>query len=343
MEQYGFFDLSERYEQLSKQGDPLEKLNAMIDWKIFRPLLKRALNKKKVKKSNAGRPAYDPLFMFKIVVLQNLYNISDDQTEYQIRDRLSFMRFLGLHSGSRVPDSKTIWLFKETLTRGDVLEKLFMRFDRFLSEQGFSARVGQIVDASIIPVPRQRNTREENAQIKAGEVPEEWQAKPEKLRQKDVEARWTKKLGQTYYGYKNHINVDVKHKLIRKQVVTSANVPDIMVFDQLLDKKNKGKRIWGDKAYRGKRASDALGDRYKDRIHERATTGQWLPEYQRRENVRRSKVRVRVEHVFGFMANSMGGKFMRCIGMRRARAKLTMMNLVYNFCRYEQLQRVGVF
>jgi IS5 family transposase len=165
-----------------------------------------------------------------------LYNLSDEGLEYQILDRLSFMRFLGLRVGSRVPDAKTIWLFREQLTEAGVAERLFRQFDKFLDEHGFTARKGQIIDASIVAAPRQRNSREENSQIKQGRIPQDWEQA--KKRQKDTDARWTKKNGKTYYGYKNHLNVDVKHKFIRSYSVTDAAVHDSRVFAELLDETN---------------------------------------------------------------------------------------------------------
>ena len=153
--------------------------------------------------------------MFKVLVLQSLYNLSDDQTEYQIRDRISFMRFLGLGLGDRVPDAKTIWLFRNQLAERELMKKLFERFDRFLSGQGFQAKGGTRVDASWVEVPRQHNKRQENEEIKASQLPKSFQENPYKARQKDTDARWVKKNGTNYYGYKNHAQVDVKSKFIR--------------------------------------------------------------------------------------------------------------------------------
>jgi len=146
--------------------------------------------------------------MFKLLILQSLYNLSDDQMEFQIIDRLSFKRFLGFKSSDRVLDSKTIWKFRETLIEEGVIEALFFRFNQALDDQSVFAKTGQIIDASFVEVPRQRNTLEENKQIKQGQTPEAWKAKPNKLRQKDRDARWTKKNKMSFYGYKNHIKVD---------------------------------------------------------------------------------------------------------------------------------------
>ena len=214
MLQSGFFDLSERYRKLSELGDPLEAIHAVVDWERFRPILRKV--RKRDRQSNAGRKPFDVVPMFRVLVLQSLYNLGDDQTEFQIRDRFSFLRFLGLTPEGRVPDAKTIWLFREALKEKGLIDKLFAEFDATLAEQGYCARKGMVIDARIVEAPKQRNTREENGLIKQGLMPADWQDDPAKMRQKDLEARWTKKHGRNYFGYKNHVNVDVKHKLIER-------------------------------------------------------------------------------------------------------------------------------
>jgi len=338
MGQPGFFDLDERYQSLSKCGDPLEVLEREIPWESFRPTLKKAL--KKPRKSSAGRKAFDPVMMFKIVVLESLYNLSDQQMEFMVRDRLSFMRFLDLGLDERVPDEKTIWLFKDTLAQKKVTEKLFARFDGFLAGNGYAAKKGQIVDASFVEVPRQRNTRRENQIIKSGDVPGDWSGSPHKLCQKDTDARWTRKNGVSYFGYKNHVNTDVKHKLIRKWTVTPASTHDSQLLEALLDKDNSRKAIWADSAYRSKKISGKLKGRYVNQIHYKGYRGSPLSEAKKQVNQKRSKTRARVEHVFGFQVGSMGGKLIRCIGLTRASYKIGMRNLTYNMCRYTQLLRL---
>lgn len=333
--QRGFFDIQDRYEALSRAGDPLEKLSAMVPWESFRYLIKKALARKD--RSNGGRPPFDDVLMFKILVLQALYNLSDDQVEYQIRDRLSFMRFLGLEMDGRIPDAKTIWLFRETLAQANAVPKLFARFDRHLGERGLMANGGQMIDASIIPVPRQRNDRDENEAIKAGEIPEDWEAAPAKLRQKDVDARWTMKNNQNFYGYKNHINVDRNHKLIRKYQVTDACVHDTNMFDGVFDKKNTAKDIWADSAYRTKaREADLAARGYRSHINHKGTRSHKLSKAKQDTNTRRSRVRARVEHVFGRQF-AMGGKLLRTIGIIRATATIGIKNLVYNMQRFVHL------
>jgi IS5 family transposase len=231
--QPSFFDRERRAAKLSELGDPLVRLNAEIDWEAFRADLNRV--HEKVRKSNAGAKPIDVVLMFKVLVLQQLHNLSDDRIEYQIGDRFSFMRFLGLELEDRVPDAKTVWVFRERLKELAWVEVLFARFHEQLAAKGYVARAGQMIDATFVEVPRQRNSREENAQIKAGEPPVGWEEHPAKQRQKDVDARWTKKNEENHYGYKNHINADEGHKLIQDYEVTDAAVHDSQVFETLLD------------------------------------------------------------------------------------------------------------
>ena len=190
----GFFDVDERLRRLSDLGDQLLAFTAAVDFEMFRPELTRALAY--ADGSQGGRPPFDPVMMFKILVIQAANALSDERTEFLINDRLSFMRFLGLGLSDRVPDARTIWLFREKLTRAEAIKPLFDRFDAALREAGYVAMGGQIVDASLIAAPKQRNTEEEKKAIKDGRIPEAWKAKPAKLRHKDRDARWTVKFSK---------------------------------------------------------------------------------------------------------------------------------------------------
>ncbi len=345
MAQMGFFDLSDRYASLDAKKDPLVEINAVLPWEEFRPLLESVWRKpENERKSNAGRKPMDAVLMFKTLVLSALYNLSDDQVEYQIRDRLSFMRFLDLGLGDRVPDAKTVWLYREALAQAGKVEDLFTLFDGHLARQGYIARGGQILDASIVPVPRNHNTRDENAAIKADEEPEGWENKLAKRSQKDVDARWTKKHGKSHYGYKNHVNVDRKHKLIRRYHVSDAAVHDSQVVDELLMRGNTASGVWADAAYRSEEIEAKLRARgLISRIHRKGKRGKPLTEQAMKSNRTKSSVRVRVEHVFGAQANDMGGTLVRTIGLARAKAKIGMKNLVYNIRRLGQLHRLNPF
>ena len=337
MSQPGFFDLDERYEKLNER-DPLIHLNQLINWECFRPTLNKV--RKKKGKNKAGRKGFDVVLMFKVLVLQHLYNIADDETEYQIRDRYSFCRFLGLTPEGKIPDSKTIWLFRERLVKLEIMETLFSDFNFQLDQQGYQARKGQIVDASFVDVPRQRNTREENAQIKAGKTPERFQENPHVGAQKDVDARWTKKNQETHYGYKNHTAVDNQHKFIRNYQVTSAEVHDSQVFVDLLTE-NSSKDVWADSAYRSEAAEKALAERqYRSHVHKKGRRNKPLTEREKQANKRKSRIRARVEHVFGSISNEQGGLYFRVIGLARIAVKVGMMNMVYNMRRLVTLHRM---
>ena len=228
--------LGDRYAGLDKFGDPLVLLKKTIPWELFRRELTSLWRKpEEHRKSNAGRPSWDEVLMFKVLALQQLYNLSDDQIEYQIRDWLSFMRFLDIGIEDRVPDAKTVWLFREKLAKAGKVKFLFDRFDAYLRDNGYLAMGGQIVDASIVPVPIGRNSRDENEAVKAGRTPKGWNKKPRKKRQKDMDARWTKKHGKSHFGYKNHINVDRRHKLIRDYEASCASVHDSQKLDDLVE------------------------------------------------------------------------------------------------------------
>ena len=345
----GLFDVDERLTKLTVLGDPLVELNAMIDWEAFRGDIEKAREnaRESARKSAAGAKAIDAVLMFKIMVLQQLNNLSDDRIEYQIRDRLSFMRFLGLALEDRVPDAKTVWLFRETLKQQGAGEGLFKRFDEQLAAKGLVDKGGQMIDATFVEVPKSRNSREDNARIKAGELPEGWDkddpATVHMRRQKDTDARWTKKNQETHFGYKNHINADAKNKLIRAYAVSAASVHDSQVFDELLDQstddEGKKRAAYADSAYRSTEQEERLqAYGIESQVCEKGVRGTPLTEEQKATNRVKSKIRVRVEHVFGAQAQ-MGGHVVRTIGMARARVKIAMLNLVYNMRRFVLLCR----
>ncbi len=343
MGQMGFYDVANRYAGLDAKADPLVKLNAMVPWGDFRSRLETVWRgPPEERKSKAGRKPWDTVVMFKAIVLCELYNLSDEQFEYQLRDRLSFMRFLGLGLEDPAPDATTVWLYREQLVRAELVDELFDAFDAHLKAQGWLAMGGQMIDASIVPVPKQRNTRDENAAIKAGETPEGWDDKPAKSRQKDTDARWTRKHGKSHYGYKNHVNVDRRHKLIRRYKVTDASVHDSQALDDVLDDDNTASDVWADSAYRSAEIEGKLEERgLKSRIHRKAHRNRPLTKREQQGNRTRSKVRARVEHVFGAQSNDMGGTLVRCIGIARAKTRIGIKNLAYNMRRVVQLDALA--
>jgi IS5 family transposase len=344
MGQMGFFDVAKRYAGLDGKNDPLLRIDALVPWGSFRARLEAVWRRPAAaRKSKAGRKPWDAIVIFKAIVLCELYNLSDDQVEYQLRDRLSFVRFLGLGLEDPVPDAKTVWLYREQLAQAGVIESLFDDFDGHLKRQGYLAMGGQIIDASIVPVPKQRNHRDDNARIKAGETPEGWDKQPAKRAQKDTDARWTKKHGKSHFGYKNHVNVDRRHKLVRRYQVTAASVHDSQVLDEILDADNTASSVWADSAYRSAEIEAKLQERgFKSRIHRKGHRGKPLSERAQQGNKTRSKVRARVEHVFGAQSNDMGGTLVRNIGLVRVKARIGLKNLAYNMRRLVQLERLTV-
>jgi IS5 family transposase len=347
--QAGFWDVDERYARLSEAGDPLEKLNAVVPWEVFRKPLSMAL--KRSDGAKGGRPPYDPVMMFKVLVLQALYSLSDDQAEFQIMDRRTFGRFLGLlDTGDHAPDAKTIWLFREHLVQAGAVESLFARFDRHLSKAGYLAMGGQIVDATVVAAPKQRNTDDEKAGIKAGKIPDAWKGKPAKLRQKDRDARWTVKFSKAkvndegkehkrdiavpVFGYKNHAAIDQRHGFIRGWTVTHAAAYDGAQLRKVVKRPNTGSTVWADTAYRSKK-NEAWLDRngFVSDIHQKKPKGRPMSEAMARANGRRSKIRSHIEHVFAHQKARMG-LFVRTIGIARATMKIGMANLAYNITRY---------
>ena len=340
MREINLFAEDNRLTRLSEMGDPLEKVSGVVDWEIFRPLLDGAFYHEP--KGPGGRPPLDRVMMFKTTMLQQWYHIADDNTEYTINDRLSFQRFLGLTLNDKVPDAKTIWAFKEQLKETGVDLELFDLFEQLMEDQGIITRTGSLVDASFVDVPRQRNTRQENETIKEGNVPEEWldEENENKLEQKDLDARWTKKNDELHYGFKDHVKVDRDSKMIVCFSVSSANVHDSQYIHELLDELDRA--VWADSAYvGGELREDILRDYPEIKLHinEKGYKNRPLTDEQKGNNREKSRIRVRVEHVFGHMTNSMGGMNLRCIGRRRADFNIGITNLVYNLCRYEFLCR----
>ena len=273
------FDAENAAQKLSEIGNPLEKLDSVIDFEMFRSRLEESMVNHSTK-SNAGAKQYDVVMMFKVMVLRQYYNLSYEQTEYQIIDRSSFKQFLGLTSGDKVPDANTIRNFFEGLKEKGLGERLFQGFVDNLLEKGFIFNEGQIVDASFVLAPCQRNTREENKKIKAGEGDELWNDRPNKKRQKDIDASWAQKGGEDFFGYKVSAKVDGKSKFVKKIVVTTASPHDSKMFPDLMDESDRGQVTFADSAYVGQ---EETLQKYglKDEICEKGYRGNPLTDEQR--------------------------------------------------------------
>ena len=335
-EQGGLFDYQQRKVELSRRATPLDRLNERMDWEEFRAVLEGHLNYQPG--ARGGRTPWDPVLMFKIILLQKYFDLSEEQTEFQILDRFSFQRFLGLDVSDAVPDKNTIWNFKERLG-AEGIGVCLERFDKESRESGLLASKGKIVDASFVEVPRQRNRREENQRIKEGKVPEEGKKTPNKMAQKEVDAHWVIKHKERHYGYKNHIKCNAKSKWIESDSVSEASVPDSRQIKGLIDPERDG-RLHADSAYRSQEMDQYLKEKgIQNRIHEKGYRGHPLSEKQKESNRKKSKIRARVEHIFGFEVYQMRGDWIRTIGKRRAEFRIGLGNMVYNLFGYMQLGR----
>lgn len=351
--QRGFWDIEERLKELSAEGDPLEKLDATVDFEIFRAVLRKALRRGDA--SKGGRPSFDPVLKFRMLVLQAMHGLSLQQTEYLVRDRLSWMRFCGLGPGGAVPDANTLWDFREALIAAKVLDRLFERLERAINAAGYLPMGGQIIDASLVAAPKQRNTDDEKAAIKAGTIPAPWTDKPAKLRQKDRDARWTVKFSKArpkddgepqidiaipVFGYKSHVSIDRRHGIIRRHKTSDAAAHDgARLREGLIDPANTASHVWADTAYRSAANEAYLSKAGKvSRIHRKKPKGKPMPKAVARANATKSKVRARVEHVFAEQKDRMG-LFIRTIGIARAEATITLTNMAFNMKRWCWLDR----
>jgi len=298
-------------------------------------------------RARGGRPPYDHVLMFRILILQASHSLSDERTEYLIKDRLSFMRFLGLGLADRVPDANSIWNFREALTR--VTLDGVPAIEAQLRSAGFIAMGGQIVDATIVSAPKQRDTEDEKRALREGRIPEDWARKPAKLWQKDRGARWTVKQGKAkpsadgakriaipVYGYKNHVNhvgIDRRHGLIRIWTATDAARHDGAELLALLDRNNTASGVRADTAYRSAKNEDHLAEAgFTSRIYRKKPKGKPMPKPTARANAAKAEGRAQVEHVFARQKGPMG-LVVRTIGLARATVKIGLANLAYNMRR----------
>ncbi|MDR7260281.1 IS5 family transposase [Sphingomonas sp. BE270] len=347
MRQTGLFGLSDHLKRLSADGDPLEALGRIVDFKAFRPTLIAALAYGDG--ARGGRPPYDPVAMFKVLILSAQNTVSDARMEYLIRDRLSWLRFLGFDLGAPTPDANTIPLFREKLTEAGALETLFADFDCQLKERGYIAMGGQIVDATLVAAPKQRNTQAEKEAIKAGKSAcEIWPDEPARTAQKDTDARWTLKFAKAKptadgkpgidiaipsFGYKSSISICRAFAFIRKGRVTDGARFDGRMLRDVVTNDNTASDVWADTAYRSQANEKWLKRQSRvSRIHRKKPRGKPMPARTARANAAKSKVRARVEHVFARQKDQMG-LFIRTIGIKRAEAKITLANLAYNMNR----------
>jgi IS5 family transposase len=335
--QRDFFEVDEAYRRIDSK-DSLLWMDKIVDWSGLQKIMKEI----KFERDNShgrGRPALCGFMMGKIFIMQSLHNLSDESCEFQINDRLSFKRFLSLSVNAKAPDAKSIWLWRERIVHSGLDAKIFQWFETELKKHGFEAKEGQIVDATFIsthkPTGRHKKQLEQGIPLTNHQVA-----------QIDPDANFSKKGGQNYHGYKNHIMIDNKHKFIRAYKVTPASVHDSCEFESLLESidetaDTKDKNVFADSAYKSERAEQMLTSKgLISHIHERAYRNKPLTSSQKENNKERSKFRARVEHVFGQMTTSMGGLMIHTLNKGRAQVKMTFKNLAYNLKRFVFLEKL---
>lgn len=280
-------------------------------------------------RSKGGRPPYPTEVMVRLVFIQSLYNLSDEDCEYQVLDRMSFQHFCRLAGELHIPDARTLWRFKQHLTqRGLGGQAIFDAVSQQLQAQGYIPRGGQIVDASIVQAPVTHTKSEERDALNEGQAPEGWTTK--RLSHTDRDARWTKKHGKSYYGYKVHANSDARYKLIRKIKVTPANVDDGQTLKDVLDVHNTGKRVLGDRGYDSQSNRDLLQDKQlRDGIGRRAKAAQRRRQRLDARNKAINRIRARGEHVFAGL-HQLGGKVVRGMTLVSNELAITLKCVAYN-------------
>jgi IS5 family transposase len=328
----------EREAKLDKLGDTLSALRQHVDFTALAAEIDRAAQRPA--RERGGRPPFPTELMVRVLLIQQLFNLSDEQMEFQLLDRLSFQRFVGLRDSSQIPDRTTIWVFKERLIAADASETIFAAVNQQLSQRGYIARGGQMIDASIVPVPRQHVKSDEKELIQEQATPACWPAA--KRRQKDIEAKWTKKHGKSYFGYKLSASVDKRYKLIRRMVVSTASENDTLHFEAVLDPDNTGRDVWADKGYVDQERETRLNSQgWRMQIQRKAQKNRPLSTCQQGRNHRIAKTRARVEHVFGALEQQ-GGKVLRCIGLARVNLQMNWKVACYNLRRLCTLEMMGV-
>ena len=345
MKQVKLFGVETELGRLTRLCDPLEKINEMIEWEMFREEIETAIRKDM---SKGGRPRYDVIMMYKITMLQQWYVLSDVGVEFQIVDSYSFMRFLGLAMGDRIPDGNTIWDFKEALKTKGVDRKLFDLFNKMLEDKGIIRHKGKIIDARFVTVPKRHTTKRANEHLKAGETVEDLPAKcvarlekeeisavEHVMSQMDMDARWSKKGNESFFGYKDHVKSDSESKIITDFRVTASSVHDSQELVDLVDEKDKDVKV--DSGYAGEEFQKQLSEKFPGiQVHvcARAYRNKPLTDEDKRNNKEISKARSRIEHIFGYMTRFMAGITCRVHGIDRVKRDVTAKNMAYNIKRF---------
>ena len=302
-------------EGLGRNGT-LERIDAALDWERIAKLLAE------VHAAPQGRPAYPPLTMLKVLLLQQWYAASDPAIEEALRDRISFRRFAGLGWDDGTPDHSTISRFRTQLTERGLGERVFAEIARQLGALGLLVKEGTLIDASIVEAAVRRPP---------------YGRGPGARSEDDPDAAWTRKGNRASFGYKAHVGMDGGSGLIRRARLTPANVNETEVADDLLSGDEAA--LYADKAYESKERRARLRARgVKDRIMHRSHKNQRaLPHWQKRRNALIARVRAPVEQVFGTLKRSYGYRRVRYLGLDRNATELWLKLAAYNLRRAERL------
>jgi IS5 family transposase len=290
------------------RNDRLDRIGELLKAYRFEKLLK------KLEPDGAGRPPFEPLLMFKALLLAQLYNLSDQGLEEALNDRVSFRRFVGLTLEMAAPDHTTLCRFRNRLGQAGLLEKLFAEFDRQLQLSGMVLKRGTILDATLVEAAAARPTSAEG---------------------NDPEAQFVRKEGKagSTYGYKAHIAMDQGSELIRAALITPANVNDTVMADRLI--RFDEQAVYADKAYaKAARRTMLRSFGIKDGIMYKSWGGgPPLSQWQKRRNRAIAPIRARVETVFAVLKRHMGYRRVRYVGLAKNQTQLLLLALAYNLRR----------
>jgi IS5 family transposase len=298
------------------RNDRLDRMGDLAKWYRFEKLLKKLSPE-----GGPGRPPYEPLVMFKALLLAYLYDLSDAELEQQLNDRVSFRRFVGLPLDAAMPDHTTLCRFRNRLVEAGLLEKLFAEFNHQLETKGLILKRGTLIDATLIESASARPRKDEDDD--------------EGGHGGDPDARFVKREGKagSVYGYKAHVATDQDSQLIRKAEMTAANVNDTVVADQLICFDESA--VYADKAYSTKARRALLkAAGIKDGImHKSWGGGPALTPWQRRRNKQIVPIRSQVETTFAVFKKHMGYRRSRYIGLVKNKAHLLFVAFTYNLRR----------
>jgi len=289
----------------------LERIAALLDWKPLEGLLST------VYASATGRPAFAPLSMFKVLLLQQWYGVGDPEMEETLGDRLSFRQFVGIGLGERVPDHSTISRFRAELVRQDLASKLFTAVAEQLAQRGYVLKVGTLIDATLIEAAAAEPPKQKGGGSSAA----------------DPDAKWTKRPnGAAHFGYKLHVAVDQGSTIVRAARLTPANVNEVVIGHELVQGDERA--VWADKGYVGPALRERLVQSgIKNRVQRKASRVRKLTAHERRRNVLIAHVRGRIEGVFGTLKRSYGLARMRYMGLARNTLAILVALTAWNLAR----------